>query len=101
MSGEGMNKQEIAHTIRAALAAYENGELDLAKIILEGLPHIPAPTDETIGADIRLNMESPTRAAPDWVALALDRLDWLRGKDIIAPVPVGVALRSALNCLQR
>jgi hypothetical protein len=85
--------------IQQALAAFEAGDARRCRVLIETLVSDTRgnpPSDDlaVIDAQIRQAMERPTIAALDWLCLALDRL---RGAGL---VPVPLALRTALNCLE-
>jgi len=95
--------------IREALHYYRAGRLAEALKALEVLPP-PDPLPESlawVATECERRAAAPaapstiSAAARDWVALAQDRLRRELGEDVVAPVPVPLALGNAIALIEQ
>jgi hypothetical protein len=89
------------NTIRQALEAYQSGDLRRALLLLLGGPQAD---DTAAGLAARTEAQAaagwPAQGAvADLVALAIQRIRWELGEDVVANVPATRALRTALEIL--
>lgn len=89
-----------------ALEAYEAGDLQGALAILEGIEAAPLPDrPEWIAHELERRADARDvpcpQAAAEWIEQARDRIRRELGETALgAVVPVPLALKSALTCLQ-
>jgi hypothetical protein len=82
------------NSIAKALDAYQAGHLEQSLSLLGG----PQPDDEYTEAQTRAGWPAQT-LVDRWVYIAQCRIRRELGEEIVAPVPVGLSLRTALVIL--